>query len=353
VFRSLLFGLALACLPVGAFAQDWATAEVCTVETPEVVEEALKPATLSDLEARGTKVSNGKGRLWQIETPTGAVSHLWGTYHSADPLILDLPQTLRDAITAARVVAVEVDFIAKSRAELRDAPFYEARFKEASDPFGAPALGNTIAGLSEEQTGWIRDRAIDVGWTEDVELILSDAGIAEMLLSDPCEDFAGGIFPIQDDYIQLLGRLAGAKIVSLEDPHDFLDDLSDPARADTVEAIIQVYAAYLKPVETNAERATAFALYRQGRMDVLAAWDEVYLGETLGDGAKRALELTDSYLLAERNHRFLERARSEIAQGGVVMAVGFAHLPDASGLVEMLRAEGHTVTRVILPGEVE
>ncbi|NNE87296.1 MAG: hypothetical protein HKN27_04410 [Silicimonas sp.] len=353
MLRSICVACALTALPLAGHAQDWATAEVCTVETAQIDGSVFAPATLVQLEVSGAAISNSKGRFWRIETEDGAVSHLWGTYHSADPLILDLPAALREAIAAARVVAIEVDFIAKSRAELRDAPFYEARFKEAGDPFSAPVLGNTIAGLSEELTGWVRDRAIDAGWTEDVELILSDAGIAEMLLSDPCEDFAGGIFPIQDDYIQLLGRLAGADILSLEDQNDFLDDLSDPARAATVEAIIQVYAAYLKPVASNAERATSFALYRQGRMDVFAAWDKVYLTETLGAGAGRALNLTDAYLLAERNMRFLQRSRGEIAQGGVVMAVGFSHLPGQTGLVEMLRAEGHTVTRVVLPGEVE
>lgn len=348
-----VLSLILAAVPLAAQAQDWATKAVCSVDVAAVSQTAFAPATLAQLEEAGATLINGKGRFWRIETASGAVSHLWGTMHASDPLILDVPDALKKAIDAARVVAVEIDFTAKNRAELREVPFYEARFKEASDPFSAPVLGNSIAGLSEEHTGWLRDRAVELGWTEDVELILSPAGMAEMLLADPCEDFTTGVLPMQDDYIQLLGRLAGAQILGLEGRFDFLDDLSDPVRADTVEAIIQVYAAYLRPVTSNAERATSFALYRQGRIDVLSAWDEAFLQDVLGEGGARALALTDAYLLDERNARFIVRLRDELEAGGVVMAVGFSHLPGQNGLVEMLRAQGHTVTRVLVPGEIE
>ncbi|CAN0603204.1 unnamed protein product, partial [Ectocarpus sp. 12 AP-2014] len=119
--RRSLIALALATLPLAAQAQDWATFDVCTVETPKIVETAFAPATLSSLETRGADLANGKGRLWRIETPQGSISHLWGTLHSADPLILDLPQVLRNIIDSARLVAVEIDFTAKSRAALREA----------------------------------------------------------------------------------------------------------------------------------------------------------------------------------------------------------------------------------------
>ena len=351
--HSFLFALGLASLPIAALAQDWATTDVCTVLSAEVTESALAPATLEDLEVKAAAIPNGTGRFWRAESPAGAVSYLWGTFHSADPLILDLPEDLHTAITNARVVAVEIDYVAKSRDELREGPFYAARFKEAGDPFLAPVLGNTIAGLSPEISDWVRERAIELGWTEDLDLILSPAGIAEMLLSDPCEDFANGVLPIQDDYIQLLGRLAGARILSLEAPLEFLDDLTMPENEATAEAIIQVYAAYLKPVTSNAERATAFALYRQGRLGLGDAWDAAYLNDVLQDQGAQALALTDAYLLTLRNRRFLKRARTDLDAGGVVMAVGAGHLPGKTGLVSMLREAGFAVTRVVVPGEVE
>ena len=117
--RTVLFALVLAGYDCAAHAQDWATADVCRVKTAEITETAFAPATFDALEAAGANLANGKGRFWRIETSNGAVSHLWGTMHSADPLILDLPQALRSVIGAARVVGVEIDFAGKSRAGLR------------------------------------------------------------------------------------------------------------------------------------------------------------------------------------------------------------------------------------------
>lgn len=347
--RGLILVAVMAALPGLASAQDWATKDVCTVDVAEVHASVFDPAGLSTLETRAAEIENRRGRFWQITAPNGAVSHLWGTFHSSDPLILDLPQPLRDTISEARVIAVEVDYVAPSRDAYRDRQYLEGRFKTASDPFMATPGGGTIAGLNPDMTFWVRDRAIELGWTEDADLILSTAGIAEMLLSDPCEDFAGGVLPIQDDYVQLLGRLAGARILGLESPEEFLADLA--AREDTARAIIAVYAAYLKPMTSNQERSTSFALYREGRLGLMAAWDAAFLETVLGQSGAEALALTDDYLLTFRNHRFIDRLGPELTTGGVVVAVGAGHIAGDGGLVSLLKKAGYDVARIALPGE--
>lgn len=340
---------ALALGPGAAMAQDWATVEVCTVDEARIDDAVFDPPGRAALEKVAEGIENRRGRFWQITSPDGAVSHLWGTWHSSDTLILDLPEAVRDVIEAARMVAVEVDYVFKSREEYRNAQFLEGRFNEASDPFSFTPDDQSIAGLPAEISAWITERAIELNWTEDFELVLSTAGIAEMLLSDPCEDFSTGVLPLQDDYIQLLGRLAGAEIRGLEDPSEFLTDLTEDEA--TAEAIIAVYAAYLKPVTSNADRSTAFGIYREGRLGLMMAWDAAFLEQVLGPRAAEALALTDAYLIAKRNERFVERLADDLAEGGVVVAVGAGHLPGKDGLVTMLRAEGYEVTRVPLPGE--
>jgi hypothetical protein len=82
-------GLAFASVfAAAASAQDWATREVCTVDKPRVHEEVFAPASLDELEQLASSIPNSTGKFWQITSPTGATSHLWGTFHSADPLIL-------------------------------------------------------------------------------------------------------------------------------------------------------------------------------------------------------------------------------------------------------------------------
>lgn len=346
-FASILAGL---CLALPAPAQDWATRDVCTVETPEIHADLFEDPGLDALDAEAARIPNGMGRLWRITAPDGATSHLWGTFHSSDPHILRLVDEVRDLIESARTVAIEIDYSFASRSAYRDAQYIEGRYNEASDPFAINEnAGGTIAGLPPEISGWILDRAIELGWTEDADLILSPAGMAEMLLSDPCEDFTSGIFPVQDDYIQLIGRLAGARILGLEAPTAFFDDLKD--RPETSDAITAVYGAYLQPVADNRARSTGFALYQTGRIGLMAAWDRAYLDQVLGEAGLAALDLTNDYLLTFRNARFLAAMRGDLDAGDTFVAVGVGHLPGESGLVEMLRAEGYTVTRVPLPGE--
>lgn len=342
----------LALWPALAGAQDWATAENCTIAPGPVDAAVFEPPGLAALEAAAAQIPNGTGRFWQVTAPGGGVSHLWGTWHSADPLVLDLPARMEETLRTSRLVAVETDFVARSRAAYREAQYYDGRFREASDPFDFAGLDDMqIAGLPPEITGWILDRAIELGWTEDVTLVLSPAGIAEMLLSDPCEDFTDGILPAQDGYIQLIAHIEGLPVVGLEDRHRFLDDLNaDEATAD---AIIAVYAAYLKPPASNAERSALFRLYLEGRLGLLAAWEAAWLEQVLGERARDDLRRTDEYLLRVRNERFLEKIAPELAEGGVFLAVGAAHLPGETGLVAMLRAAGYEVSRIALPGEAE
>ncbi len=318
-----------------------------------VDDSVFDPIGRAALETAAAGIENRRGKFWRIEHPNGAVSHLWGTWHSSDLLILDLPEEVKRTIEAARLIALEVDFVQKSRPAYRIAQDDPNRFRAPSDPFDFSDTGDgSIAGLNPKLSDWVRVRAIEMGWTEDAEMILSTAGLAEMMLADPCEDFTAGILPIQDDYIQLRGRLAGARILGLEEPGEFLADLTKD-KTGTAEAIIAVYAAYQKPVSTNAPRSAAFQLYREGRLGLLAAWDAAYLKDVLGNLGPKALEQTDDYLLAFRNVRFVNRLDRQLSQGDVFVAIGAGHLPGPQGLVELLRKEGYTLTRIVLPGEAE
>ena len=348
--RKFLIGLAGLALAAPAPAQDWATPEVCAVDVPRIHADVFEPPGLAALQDQATTIPNGTGRFWQITAPGGAVSHLWGTFHSSDPHILRLVEQVRPQIEASRIVAVEIDYTHPTRSAFRDAQYLPGRYNEASDPFAFDQTRDaTIAGLPSEISGWILDRAIELGWTEDADLILSPAGMAEMLLSDPCEDFTSGIVPIQDDYIHLIGRLAGAEIRGLEAPDAFFDDLSE--QEETANALTAVYGAYLRPTRDNRARSTSFALYQRGQIGVMATWDTAFLAEVLGDRSDEALQLTNDYLLDFRNARFVDAIGPELTEGGVFIAVGAGHLPGPGGMVARLRAEGYDVTRVPLPGE--
>lgn len=344
----LLAFLTLAPWPVAA--QDWATREFCEVDTRPVMAADFAPLDLQALEAAAAAIPNGVGRFWRIESPEGAVSHLWGTYHTSAPAILDLPDSVRETIAEARVVALEADFTFPDRASYRANYDQPGRYRDASDPFESLDPLD-LSFLSADTETAVYNRMIEYFGYEDTEYVLTYGGLAEALLADPCEDFFAGIIPIQDDYIHTLARIAGAEVIGLEPADAFLAYLAD--QPETAKAIITVYASYLDPPPNQAARTASFTLYLEGRLGLLSAWEAAHLAARDGPSGTEALAKTDAYLLDHRNAIFVERLEPEIGAGGVFIAVGAGHLPGANGLVTLLENEGFKVTRVPLRGEVE
>ena len=329
-------------------AQDWATREVCFSDPQPVTAADVVPHDLDRLEAEAAQIANSVGRLWRIESTDGAVSHLWGTMHNAHPQVLDLPEALELAIRNARLVAVEIDFTYPDRATMATRYNEPERYREATNAF-LPEDPLDLSYLGADVEAAVFDRIGGGDYGEELLYIMTYAGLAEHLLADPCEDFTTGVIPHQDTYIQTLAHISGAELTGLEDPSDFIKDLAnDPG---TAKAIIATYAAYL-PAPTRTENFNAAVqLYLEGRIGLMATWEAAHLKATYGAYGATALKGTDDYLITHRNKRFLTRIAPELATGDAVIAVGTFHLPGENGLVEMLRREGYTVTRLALPGE--
>lgn len=335
--------------PGFAPAQDWATRAFCEVDPRPVTATDFAPDTLADLEARASEISHAKGRFWRIESPDGAISHLWGTFHVSNPAILDLPEQVKDTIAKAQVVALENDFTFADRDAFLNQFNEPGRYRDPGDPFSMQDPLD-LSFLPDDTIDWIYQRLDDYGTTEDALYVLTYAGLAALLLADPCEDFTAGVVPVQDDFIYTLGHIAKADILGLEPPEAFFTDLSE--REDTAKAIVAVYASYLEPPRDNAARAAMFQLYLEGRLGLLAAWDDAFVTRTLGPGGKAALDLTNEYLVAFRNQRFMESLAQPLENGSVFVAVGAAHIPGETGLVSMLQNAGFSVERIPLPGEI-
>ena len=348
--RQAVFGVILGLWPWSASAQDWATRAYCDVNLRPVAASDFAPHDLTELESAAADIPNGLGRFWKIETPSGNVSHLWGTYHVSAPEVLDLPTIVKDSIAAARLLALEVDYTFPDREAFLDQFNEPGRYRDASDPFAMQDPLDLGFLQSDVQT-WIFDRLDGYGATEDELFVVTYGGLAALLLSDPCEDFTAGTIPVQDDFISTLGRIGGADVIGLERPDEFLTDLSEDET--TAKGIVGVYASYLEPPANNDARAASFQLYLEGRLGLLAAWDEAFVTGVLGAEGAAALDLTNAYLVEFRNRRFLDRLAEPLDAGGVFVAVGAAHLPGQKGLVKLLEQTGYTLTRIPLPGEIE
>ncbi|MEM6385906.1 MAG: TraB/GumN family protein [Pseudomonadota bacterium] len=339
-----------AAFPAVATAQDWATPAYCEAPPRPIQAASFAPYDMAAIEQAASAIPNSTGRFWKVETPDGTTSHLWGTFHVSSREILDLPDVVKSEIANARAVALEIDFTFPDRTSFLMQYDLPGRYRDPGDPFaGQDPLD--LGFLSPEAEGWVYDRLYGYGTFDDALYVLTYGGLAELLLSDPCEDFTSGTLPVQDDFIHTLGHVAGASIIGLEEPGAFLTAMSEDE--ETAKAIVTVYASYLEPPTSPVERSTALQLYLEGRLGLLAAWDAAHLDRVFGADGRQALTRTNAYLLDDRNERFFEELVPELNAGGVFVAVGAAHLPGANGLVAMLRRSGYTVTRISLPGEAE
>jgi len=343
LIRALIATCLLAASP--ATAASWATKDVCTVTELTIPDTWLSAEERRAISDRAAEIPNAVGRLWRLEAPNGAVSHLFGTMHVNAPILLDLPPESEEILKTTRIIAPEID----NRLSARRFAFNDT---QESLRWSFTRGDTAESPFEPELESWVPVFFSGYGLERPWEFA-TDAGIAEMLLWDVCGDFNAGVFPIMDDLVMLEARIAGAQIMPLEPKDTFLRDLSETRWAEGLNGILQVYGAYTQPAEDNTFRQASFTLYHQGRIGEMMADEELYIAEVFGEERGLAfLAATDDYLLRERNERWLDGIAPELDLGGVTMSVGSFHLPGATGLIELLRARGFTVTRIVATGEV-
>ncbi|WP_336512089.1 TraB/GumN family protein [Pseudaestuariivita rosea] len=347
LFRILLICVAIAA-PFHLSAKSTHTRDACTVETLRLDPSIFTDDLMAEARQLSDQMENPVGRLWKITNSDGGTSYLWGTMHVNDPVALDLPPELRQALKTANVVATEIDYTVQSRADLE-------RFYRGDDfwTYGNETL-SLLYRIDRQVVQWIAERMQSLGYgPSGGARAIKPVALAQLLLGDPCNDFAQGVRPIQDDWIALLGLDAGAKVMGLESPDTLRNKLSHYRSSELTEAMIEVYGAYLNPDNLKANREGFFTLYAQGRIGDMMALDLMYLENLLGqDKGRRVHGLVDGYLIDERNLNFVRRARPLLDHGGAVIAVGCFHLPGEMGLVELFRAAGYQVERVPTEGEI-
>lgn len=351
--RGLVCKLALAAIwaagvmaPAPVTAQDWATPEVCDVSALSEFPEAQSDLPLEQLQSAAAAIPNGQGKFWRITAPNGAVSHLWGTFHSSNRFILDLPAPVLAEIKSARRVALEIDPVYKSRAAYERALGQPGYFRPAGSGFDFGDLG-----LPDTVETWISARLQAVGWGSSSIHYLSLGGLSEILLWSPCDDFDAGVIPNQDSYIQTLARIENVPVLGLEPPNRLIRHLNHPEHHALARAMVAVYGSYLAPMENSDGFAAHITLYVQGKIATSMVMDQEWTLNALGNEGPALYARLNSYLLDQRNHDFITAAEAALQEGGLFMGVGAYHLPGHQGVVELLRTKGYQVDRVPLPDE--
>jgi uncharacterized protein YbaP (TraB family) len=263
-----------------------------------------------------------RGILYEIRPSTGGEpSFLFGTIHSEDPRVVDLPPPVRKAFDASPRIALEVvpdaSAIIKAMVTMT---YTDGRLLRDALP---PALYLETA-----------DALGSLGMSEEAFKDLKPWAVVTMLSSPPSE--TGEFLDM------LLFQRAVAEGKRIEGLESMAEQL---AVFDTLPETDQI-ALLRDTLATRAQLPLIFealiATYLDRDVEGLQRLSERHLAES--DPALAAL--FQEVVIDSRNRRMVERMAPLLAEGGWFIAIGALHLPGDRGVVELLRQRDHGVTVV-------
>lgn len=295
---------------------------------------ARDPAAHARVVEDGGRTANGGAVLWKVERTGLDPSWLVGTIHMSDPRVSVPSPAIQAALDSARAIALEIADLAPDammsamgrRPELfvfQDGRTL-ARLLSPSE-FAETATALEASGIPRSAAPVIRPwLAFTVVSMSACERQRSTNG--ERVLDQRLEDFA---------------RTKGLPVIGLE----------------TIESQLSILAALPEDQQIGMLRA---ALKYAGRSnDVGETLIQLYLKRQIGLAWPLQLALAaeagigpemyrgfEADLVIARNRRMAEAARPLLDQEGAVIAIGSLHLVGDTGLIELVRQAGYTVTAV-------
>jgi len=262
-----------------------------------------------------------QGLLWRVETAQGKVSHLFGTIHSDDPRVLDLPQVVAQAYAGSSVVVLEMDLGKLAPEEMAKALALPEK-KNLADLLPAELYHDTVILMA------------GLGYPEELTNRLNPWAV-QMTLSMPPPS-TGNFLDLQL-YQQAIAEKKG--VVGLESMAEQLAVFSGLTLADQIVLLSQAVEEY---PQLEARMEVIISAWLQRDLDSLLALND----ESMAKLPAAVQQHFGRSLLEDRNHRMAERSLPLLRQGGAFIAVGAMHMIGDEGIVELLRKQGMKVTVV-------
>ncbi len=323
VLPCLLSLLALGC---GGAREPLRNASAGAVRPTEAVEPVAETLTEEDFAPRAWLFEvRGPG-----ETPP---SYLLGTMHIGITFRAAVPTPLDSALFDARVVAMEID--------MREA----LRFFREAPGTALPRRSWLDRALPRETWQRLTAELARVAPAEIVRQVhpgalttyLQQVRMAEVeAIEEGRTPIPGAISSTRLDRSIFDWTIrSGVHFVALETPEEAMAALAAMDHGDAVEALVRMVD------EADEARLEA----RQLR-DAYRSLDEEQILAVLSTMSAE----DHAILLEQRNTAWMPNLLPEIARGGAFVAVGVGHLLGPGSVVELLRAEGYTVERVLGDG---
>lgn len=293
---------------------------------------ATDPAVHDRIVAKTAALRNGDALLWKLEKPGSPPSHLLGTVHLTDERITRLGPATEAALSTASVLLIEnaakpTGPTMRSNSAILDAGIYtdgrsldtvlsESEFEEVR-----AATGGMPPEILRRYRPWIVSLMLSASACER-QRIANGHRVLDMVVAERASD--RGI-PIEG-------------LETTEEQISALAAIPDDEQLGMLRASIALIG------DSENLRETMVQLYLARRMGAL--WElQLALAEKAGVPAS-AFASFERTLIVERNRRMRDAALPYLEQGGAFIAVGALHLAGDTGLVELIRSAGYTVSAV-------
>ena len=258
-----------------------------------------------------------KGLFWQLESPSGQVSYLFGTMHTDDNRVTNFPPSVIQALKNVDTFMLEV----------ADAP-----------PASLLQLpqGNLKQYLSEtelEQVARLADMHV-----MPMEMVLRMKPWLLAVLFDlpkPQTPFA------QDLLLKAKAEELDKLVLGLESPQEHFGVMDNLTTEEQLQMLRAVLKRSQKQKENDFERL--MKAYLAGDSEQVANMDDAMTQGVLPAALWQRMRVK---LLDERNMLMADRSLEQAKQGRIFIAVGAAHLAGKDGLIQAFRQAGFKLTPV-------
>ncbi|MFQ5994239.1 MAG: TraB/GumN family protein [Acidiferrobacterales bacterium] len=281
---------------------------------------ALADSTPASVPSRNqASVKFSKGLLWKIETAGRAPSYLFGTIHSADPRITTLPDVVRSRFDRASSFTMEMLISGTGIATMAEAMFFEGR--------------QTLrAVIGDELYSQAKQALVDHGLpTRDLNK--KKPWVVIMLLSIPQAE-AG--LPL-DMLLQLEATVQGKPTYGLESMAEQIAVFDGMPLDDQIALLRDTMQMR---VEVRRQFEELLQAYRDRDLHALIELVYGYKSAATAEAYESMLER----LLTRRNLVMVKRMAPRLNEGNAFIAVGAAHLPGESGLLNLLERAGYRLS---------
>ena len=258
-----------------------------------------------------------KGLFWQLESPTGKLSYLFGTIHTDDNRVTDFKPKVLAALKSSDVFVMET-------LSPKDASVFMMKDGDLNALLTEPELDQVFA-LADFHS-----------MHSSAALHMKPWLLAVVFDSPrPLTSYA------QDNLLMTQAEDQGKDVVGIEDPAEHFGTMDSFSNA---EQIIMLRAVLKRSVaDKQRDYDALLKAYLAGDSEHVMQLDDKITGSLLPKELWARMRLK---ILTERNAIMAQRISAAMQDKSVFVAVGASHLAGDTGLVTALRKAGFKVTVV-------